>query len=295
MKKQHITFNGSGLLLAFAGTVFLMSCNNLPVNFKKDKNKNAIARVYDKYLYSHDIKDLVPKDATPQDSSMIVKSFIDDWIKQNIVLHQAESNLLEEHKNVERQLQEYRNSLITFAYEQELVRQRLDTTVTEQEIEQYYNDNKQNFLLKSNIVKATFIKAAKKTPKIDKLKTWFNSSKEKDRQLLEEFCFQYAIDYSLNDNDWMQFDDLLKRVPIKTYDKEEFLRNNRNIETADSVNIYLIKITDFKTNESVSPLDFVKDNIKNLIINKRKLALLDQMQKSAFDQALKNNDFEIYK
>ena len=97
MKKQHITFNGSGLLLAFAGTVFLMSCNNLPVNFKKDKNKNAIARVYDKYLYSHDIKDLVPKDATPQDSSMIVKSFIDDWIKQNIVLHQAESNLLEEH------------------------------------------------------------------------------------------------------------------------------------------------------------------------------------------------------
>lgn len=295
MKKQHITFNGSGLLLAFAGTVFLMSCNNLPVDFKKDKNKNAIARVYDKYLYSHDIKDLVPKDATPQDSSMIVKSFIDDWIKQNIVLHQAESNLLEEHKNVERQLQEYRNSLITFAYEQELVRQRLDTTVTEQEIEQYYNDNKQNFLLKSNIVKATFIKAAKKTPKIDKLKTWFNSSKEKDRQLLEEFCFQYAIDYSLNDNDWMQFDDLLKRVPIKTYDKEEFLRNNRNIETADSVNIYLIKITDFKTNESVSPLDFVKDNIKNLIINKRKLALIEQMQKSAFDQALKNNDFEIYK
>ena len=149
--------------------------------------------------------------------------------------------------------------------------------------------------MKSNIVKATFIKAAKKTPKIDKLKTWFNSSKEKDRQLLEEFCFQYAIDYSLNDNDWMQFDDLLKRVPIKTYDKEEFLRNNRNIETADSVNIYLIKITDFKTNESVSPLDFVKDNIKNLIINKRKLALIEQMQKSAFDQALKNNDFEIYK
>ncbi|HMR45599.1 MAG TPA: hypothetical protein PKC85_01755 [Bacteroidia bacterium] len=295
MKKQHITFNGSGLLLAFAGTVFLMSCNNLPVDFKKDKNKNAIARVYDKYLYSHDIKDLVPKDATPQDSSMIVKSFIDDWIKQNIVLHQAENNLLEEHKNVERQLQEYRNSLITFAYEQELVRQRLDTTVTEQEIEQYYNNNKQNFLLKNNIVKATFIKAAKKTPKIDKLKTWFNSSKEKDRQLLEEFCFQYAIDYSLNDNDWMQFDDLLKRVPIKTYDKEEFLRNNRNIETADSVNIYLIKITDFKTNESVSPLDFVKDNIKNLIINKRKLALIEQMQKSAFEQALKNNDFEIYK
>jgi hypothetical protein len=290
---NNTTFS-SGLLYLLAGIAFLYSCQNLPFELNENKRKNAIARVYDKYLYKHDIAGLVPSDASPQDSAMIIKSFIDDWIKQNVVLHLAEKNLLDEQKNVERQLQEYRNSLITFAYEQELVRQRLDTSVTDDEIEKYYNENNKNFVLKSNIVKATFVKAAKKTPKVDKLKTWFRSNKDKDRQLLEEFCYQYAIDYSLNDNDWMQFDDLLKRVPIKTYDKEEYLKNNRFIETADSANIYLVNISDFQTRESNSPLSFVKETIRELIINKRKLALIEDMQKSAFEQALKNNEFEIY-
>lgn len=283
------------MLLALAGIAFLCSCNNINLDFEsRSKKKNVVARVYDKYLYTTDIQGLVSKDASPQDSALIVKSYIDDWIKQNIILHLAEINLPEEQKNVERQLQEYRNSLITFAYEQELVRQRLDTIVTDEEIEKYYNDNSRNFVLKSNIIKGIFVKAAKKTPKVDKVKGWLRSSKEKDRQQLEDFCYQYALDYSLNDNDWMQFDDLLKRVPIKTYDKEEFLRNNRFIEITDSVNVYYVSILGFQTSESNSPLNFVKETIRELIINKRKLMLIEEMQKSAFKQAQQNNEFEIY-
>lgn len=283
------------MLLALAGITFLCSCNNINLDFEsRSKKKNVVARVYDKYLYTTDIQGLVSKDATPQDSALIVKSYIDDWIKQNIILHLAEINLPEEQKNVERQLQEYRNSLITFAYEQELVRQRLDTTVTDEEIEKYYNENNRNFVLKSNIIKGIFVKAAKKTPKVDKVKGWMRSSKEKDRQQLEDFCYQYALDYSLNESEWMQFDDLLKRVPIKTYDKEEFLRNNRFIEITDSVNVYYVSILGFQTSESNSPLNFVKETIRELIINKRKLMLIEEMQKSAFKQAQQNNEFEIY-
>lgn len=283
------------MLLALAGIAFLCSCNNIQLDFAgKKKNKNAVARVYDKYLYKTDIENLVSKESSAQDSALIAKSFIDDWIKQNIILHLAENNLPEEQKNVERQLQEYRNSLITFAYEQELVRQRLDTVVTDDEIEKYYNENGKNFVLRSNIVKAIFVKAAKKKPKVDKVKALIRSTKEKDRQQLEEFCYQYALDYSLNDNEWMQFDDLLKRVPIKTYDKEEFLRNNRFIEFSDSVNVYYVSILGFQTSESNSPLNFVKETIRELIINKRKLLLIEEMQKSAFKQAQQNNEFEIY-
>jgi len=294
LKSLKIKSN-SGMLLALAGIAFLCSCNNISLDFEgKNKKKNVVARVYDKYLYVTDIQGLVSKEASPQDSALIVKSYIDDWVKQNIILHLAESNLPEEQKNVERQLQEYRNSLITFAYEQELVRQRLDTTVTDEEIEKYYNENSKNFVLKSNIIKGIFVKAAKKTPKVDKVKGWMRSSKEKDRQQLEDFCYRYALDYSLNDNDWMQFDDLLKRVPIKTYDKDEFLRNNRFIEITDSANVYYVSILGFQTSESNSPLNFVKETIRELIINKRKLMLIEEMQKSAFKQAQQNNEFEIY-
>lgn len=280
------------MLTALAGIAVLCGCKQFTL--EGDKNKNALARVNDKYLYKYEIANLVPKDASKEDSMMIVKNFIEDWVKQNVVLHKAEQNLLDEQKDVEHRLNEYRNSLITFAYEEELVRQRLDTLVNEQEVEKYYTENQKNFVLKSNIVKTIFLKTTKKAPKLDKVKGWIRSNNDKDRQLLEEFCFQNALDYSLNDNDWMLFDDLLKRVPIKTYDKEEFLRNNRFIETSDSANVYFVNIADFQVKESTSPLSFERENIRELIINKRKLALIQQMQKSAYEQAQKNNEFEIY-
>ena len=142
--------------------------------------------------------------------------------------------------------------------------------------------------------KETDILTDKKTPKTDKARVWIKSNTNKDFQELEAWCHAYANDFSLNDQSWISFDDILKKVPIKTYDKEEFLKNNRNIETTDSVNIYLISIKDFQIKEDVSPLSFVKDDIKALIINKRKLALIQEMQKNAMEQALKNKEYEIY-
>lgn len=289
---KYKRISSSGMLAAFAGIAFLCSCKEF--HFNDQKKMNALARVHDKYLYRYEIANLVPPDASPKDSAMIVKSFIEDWIKQNIVLYLAEQNLVDEQKNVERQLQEYRNSLLTHAYEQELVRQRLDTTVATEEIEKYYTENSKNFVLKNNIIKSIFLRVPKKAPKLDKLKAWALSNSDKDRQLLEEYCFHYAKDYSLNDANWILFDDLLKRVPIKTYDKEEFLRNNRFIEISDSASIYYVKIADFQVKESTSPLSFEKENIRELIINKRKLLLIQEMQQNAFQQALKNNEFEIY-
>ena len=278
--------------IAIAGIAFLYGCK--PFAGDTTVNKSAVARVHDKYLYRHEIANLVPKGTSQEDSSMIIKSFIDDWIKQTVVLHKAEQNLLDEQKNVEQKLQEYRNSLITFAYEEELVRQRLDTLVTSTEIEKYYTENEKNFVLKNNIVKTRFVKTSKKTPKTDKVKAWVRSSDDKDKILLEEFCYKNALDYSLSDNEWIPFDDLLKRVPIKTYDKEEFLRNNRFIETSDSANVYFVNIVDFQVKESISPLSFEKENIRELIINKRKLRLIQEMQSAAVEQAQKNNEFEIY-
>jgi hypothetical protein len=284
--------NNSGQALLLAGIIFLSACSYFPQS--NSEKQNAVARVFDKYLYKHELASLVPKGASKQDSLMIVRNFIEDWVKQNVVLHKAELNLGEEQKNVENQLNEYRNSLITFIYEKELVRQRLDTTVTETEIENYYTEHEKNFVLKDNIIKMVFLKANKKAPKLDKAKKWMRSKGDKDKQLLEEYCHQYCIDYLLDDTNWMLFDDLLKKVPVKTYDKEAFLQNNRFIEITDSANVYFVNIADFQIKESLSPLSFERDNIRALIINKRKLELIQQMQKAAFEQAQKNNDFEIY-
>lgn len=282
--KQHLFFI---LFIIFSSCTYF--------NKPPEKEANTVARVHDKYLYKADLNNLVPAGASMQDSILIVKNFIDDWIKKNVILHKAEQNLGDEKKNVDRELEEYRNTLITFIYEKELVRQRLDTSVTNPEIEKYYYEHQKNFVLKNNIVKALFIKTSRNAPKLEKVKRWIQSSAARDFRELEAFAHQYAIDYYLDDNTWLLFDELLKKIPIKTYDKEEFLKNNRFIETNDSINIYLAVIKDFQVKESISPLSFEKENIRALIINKRKHELVEHMQQAAYDNALKNNEFEIYK
>ena len=265
--------------------------------FKKqtEPEPGAIARAYDEYLYKKDIAGLIPSGTVKDDSINIVKNYINSWVKQRVILQRAENNLAESDKNVEQQLLEYRNSLITYIYQQELIRQQLDTVVSEEEIEKYYNQNQRNFQLKDNILKVNYLRVSRDAPKLDKVRMWFRSENEKDKKLLADYVNQFAMDYFIDDENWQLFDDLLKKVPIKTYDKEEYLKNNRYIEVTDSASLYLINIKGFMIKESLSPLSFEKDNIRNLIINKRKLQLVVDMEQTTYENALKNNDFEIYK
>lgn len=200
----------------------------------------------------------------------------------------------DEKKNVEQKLVEYRNSLITYIYESELIRQKLDTVVSDEEILKYYEENKRNFELKDNIIKVLYLRVKKDAPKIKKVKDWYKTGNQKDRVQLEEYCYQYASDFHLDDDTWLLFDDLLKKVPIKTYDKEAYLKNNRYIEIEDSTDLYLVNIREMKIRESLSPLSFVRDDIRVLIINKRKLDLIREMENTTYEDALRKNEFEIY-
>lgn len=250
--------------------------------------------MFDATLYQADVKGIVPKGSSKQDSTQIVKSYIDSWIRNELVLNKANKNLNDESKDVEKQLADYKNSLVIYAYEKELVRQQLDTNVKDAEIEKYYNEHEGNFELKDNIIKVLYLKLAKNSPRLYTVRLLYKSSKPADRKLLEDYCHQYAVNYYLDDNSWLLFDDLLKEIPIKTYDKEQFLKNNRYVEIEDSTYLYFVNISGFKIKESTSPLSFEKDNIKSIIINKRKLKLIGDMEKKVYDEAVKNSDIKVY-
>ena len=135
----------------------------------------------------------------------------------------------------------------------------------------------------------------KNAPKIIKLKEWYKSEKPNDRKALEEYCHQFADNYFLEEGAWLLFDDLLKEIPIETYDKEQYLKNNRFIELTDSNNLYFVNIKGFKIKDSVSPLSFERDNIRNIILNKRKLTLIEAMKIDVYNEALNKSEIEIKK
>ena len=278
-------------VLYFYIILTVTACNQQPV---KDENRVAIARANNVFLYADELKDIIPPGTIAKDSMEIINQYIDNWIRESLVIQKAEDNLNEEQKKVEKQLQDYRNSLITYTYEKELVKQKLDTIIADTEIETYYNNNKADFELKDNIIKVIYIKVNKKAPGIDKLKKWYTSDNLKDREQLASYCHQFAENFYLDDNSWLLFDDLLKEIPIQTYNKELFLQNNTYVEVSDSLSDYFVNIKGFKIRNSLSPLAFEIENIRNIILNKRKLELINKMKQDIYNDAANNNKIEIY-
>lgn len=282
MKKAIFSF----LLLIF----IIGSCNKPGFN----SSEEALARVYDSYLYASDIEGLVPAGSNTADSLMLVKSYVDNWIKSKLLLHQAEKNLTVGQKDFARQLQDYRNSLIIYKYETGLINQNLDTVVKSSEIEEYYYNNQQNFQLKDNIVQAIYVKIDSDSPKARRIIQYAKSDRQRDRDSLELNCMRYAEDYQIIDDEWITFNDLLDRLPLEVYNQESYLKNNRFIQVTDEGYTYLVNILDYRLSESLSPLSQEYENIKSIILNVRKKALIKQMQQRIYDEALKNEEFEYF-
>ncbi len=257
-------------------------------------NRVAMARVYDQYLYRDQLSGIVAEGTSSADSVKIIRNYIINWTKETLILQKAESNLAEEQKNVEKQLQAYRKSLLLYAYEKELIRQKLDTVVSAPEIEEYYQKNQKDFQLKDNIIKVLYVKVNKKAPQLAKLKTLYRSDLPRDREALKGYCHEFAENFFLDDDAWLLFDDLLKEIPIETYNKELFLKNNRFVEVTDSLHYYFVNIKGFKIKNSISPLAFEKDNIRNIIINKRKLQLINSMKEDVYKSAEDKKDVEYF-
>jgi hypothetical protein len=278
-------------VIGFLLLLSLSACDYV-ASFIGAKEK-PIARVFDKELLPSDLINIVPKGTSKNDSIEIVKAYVENWVKQEVILKQAIDNANLDQAAIELQLANYKNSLVIYAYEEQLVAQKLDTTVSEKELLDFYNNNKDNFELKKSIVKASFIKLPKNAAQLTLVKKWFNSARPRDKADLETYCMQFASDYLFADTAWQYLDDLQSKIPLGKFSEDAILQTGKRLEFADANFIYLVFIKDFMYREETSPLSFEIDNIRNSIINKRKLVLINSMEQGVYQKAIADKDIEI--
>ncbi len=270
--------------------ILLCSCSTT-----NDKTaEGALARVNKEYLYASDLQNIIPAGTNSKDSIIIVKNFINNWVYDKLILQKAKNNLLKKDIHFEKQLEEYQNSLIIYKYESKLISQTLDTVVTDKEIEAYYKENIGNFQLKDNIVKVYYARFDDKLPELPKIRKFFNSNEPEHRDSLENYIEKFSDLYYHDDETWILFNDVVKYVPINTYNQEAFLQNNRKMEINEGGIVYFICFSDFMIKDGESPLGFEKENIRQIIINKRKLQIISKMRHEVYQTALTGNGFEIY-
>lgn len=277
--------NGLLKLLVLCCIVAITGCSYLSKN-----NAQILATVANNDLTLTELNAVLPTNIKGKDSVEFVKQYVESWVREQLIVQKAIKNLSTDELNVDEQIEKYKNSLIVYAYQQALIKQQLDTVVSAKEIEEYYAAHEQNFELKDNIIKVNYIRINNKSPKLSEIKQLYRSNDTKDLEKLKAICVQYADNYYFDNGTWLLFDDLLKEIPIKTYNQEQYIQNNRSVELRDSANSYFANIIGFKINNSSSPLSFETENIKQILLNTRKLALIQRAEKTIYTEGIKNKE-----
>ncbi len=270
----------------------LISCDF----FSGKAEPEAVAKVNDSYLYKDDLKDLVPKGSPKGDSALIIRNYINNWALQKLLISAAEINLGESQRaDLDALVREYKSDLYTKAYLEQIVKTTVDTVVTPTELTLYYNESKENFRTNSQLVRLRYIRLSKETPKYENIKRHFFDFRKSDKKFWEANLIQLK-DHALNDSLWVEMSQVYNRLPFITPEtRDQFIVAGKAIQHPDSNDVYLVKVEKVLGINQISPFEYIKPTLKEVIINKRKLELIKKFEKEITNDATKDKKYEIYK
>ncbi len=277
--------------LPIIAVMLCLSCNF----FKETDNRIPVARVGESYLYQEDIENIVAPGTKEEDSILLISNFITRWATQELLMDGAKRNLPEEQQTEFNKLvTQYKNDLFTKAYLEALVYKHIDTIITVQEAQNIYEANKETFKLNEELVKLRYLSIPLNAINKDEVERRFKRYDTDDKTFLDGIALQFKS-YSFNDTIWVKLSQAADKIPaVNAENKNELLKKSNFIQLKDSLNLYLMQINDVLKQNDYAPLEYVKPTIDQIIINKRKLELIKQLEKDITKDATRNNQFEIY-
>jgi hypothetical protein len=275
----------------------LASCEFL--QFKKDREPEEgprlLARVREHYLYASDVADLIPAGTTPEDSADLIERHVKGWIRKQLLIEEARAQLGLSEAEIERKVLDYRYALMMHEFEQAYVNQRLDPNVSPGEVEQYYKENTVNFLLDRNLFRGILVQVPRAAPKMGRFRQVFRSARPADIEELKTYCYSYAVKAHLEDSAWVVFSDLLATMPLPLPGTEQrLLQSGKYHEIADDEYIYFLRVDEYRLQSEPSPLEFVENDIRRIIVHKRRVDLAKQLEEEIYKKALHDEEFEVY-
>ena len=269
----------------------LASCDYIKLQEKHAPTSEIIAIVNTDKLFKEDLKDFLPRNISREDSLILVKSFIQDWAVKKLLLDAAANNNTQESlKNIKNLVQDYKESLLINNFKEALIKQQLDTIISDDEVEAYYLINNENFKLNEVLVKSRYLYFDASIINKKEIVKFFKSEKIEDAEELERQQLSFKM-YQLNDSIWTELDKILLKLP---FSKENLLKKSKFIQKQDSLGLYLVAIKDVLRRNDIAPLSYIKPTIKEMILHKRKIELIRNIEKIIVKDATKNNNFKIY-
>lgn len=261
---------------------------------KEETSEKVIARVGEKELVESSLTDLIPANSSSTDSAVFAEKFILDWVKKQLMISRAEEAIDFNEARIQRKVLEYQYALMVHELEQKYIDANLNEDVSEEEIQAYYDEKSENFVLRQNLAKCIYFKIPSKAPNVWRFRRSLKNYPQ-DTSELWSYANQHAVKAFIEDSVWIKFDEVLLETPLKDVtDKVAFLKTNSSVEVSDEDYIYFLKIFEYKVIGEIAPLEFIKESVADIIINKRKIALKKELEKKIYEEAEQTNAFEIY-
>lgn len=273
--------------------LLLVSCgqgNDTQVRRGKDDRK--LATVYDKSLYLSDMDGMIHEGMSPDDSATLVKAYIRDWVKQAALLKEAETKLPAE-LNIDKLVEDYRASLVILNYETAVLDKMLDSTVSEKELQGFYDSNKDEFQLEELSVRCHFMKASRKANNLKKAIEWWDSDVPEIRDSLVQWADIHAESIKLDTSVWYTIGELAAMMPQGVI-TEENIKRRMNFTRRYEEDYYFLKVFEILPRKQFAPLTQIEEQIRKVIIHKRRANLLNELKEKLYNEALNNKQVTIY-
>ena len=274
---------------------FLFFFTSCELSIKNSEN-DAVARVNDIYLNIEDIDKSLFLGLNKKDSLFQIQNIVNDWATSKLLEDGALLNLSSrQQQEFEKLIKKYRSDLYTSAYIEALVKKNLDTIILDYQFEKIYNQNKELFVLKEDLIKLRYINHDVNMPNAKEIKRRFMRFNNEDQVVLDTISIQFNS-FFLNDSVWIKSEYVVKKInPLNEGFNKLLLKKLNFIQLKDSLGLYLIQIKNIANAGEEAPISYVIPTIKQIILNRRKLKLVNQLKSEIVNDAIKNKKFEIYR
>lgn len=260
-----------------------------PVN-----DTDVLVKVKDRILKRSEVTGRIPKGSTSADSLLLAESLTKKWVKDALVYDLALRNMGEDKEEIEKLVEEYRHSLVRYRYQERLVKEKLAGDIRESDMLNYYEENQTKFVLDKSLIKGLFLKIPIDAPGISDVKGWYKSTSESALEKIEKYSVQNASIYDYFYDKWVDFDEVMDNIPLHVSNSNAFLKANKFVEVQDSSYFYLLNIKEYLLSGSVAPYDFAGPQIKDMLVNQRKVEFLKDFENELYNDAIRGGDVKFY-
>ena len=250
----------------------------------------VVVSAFGKNLLLDSLCSRIPDELSFEDSTLLSERIIEGWVRENVLLAQAEKNINEFSSEFEASIRSYRNALLVTQFEREFIASRVDTQVQDEEIEKFHSDYPELFQLKEHVLRAVFFEINTEEDMLDSARIWLTTADSSSIPKLEQWSIERGAHFALDVDYWWFLSDLLQTVPMQVYRIEDQLRDRRLIEFTDGDTRYLLRILEHRLKDLPSPISIARKRIVDLIIQERRRSILENLRDDLVSDAWANGE-----